>query len=244
MRLIFSLLLMAGTGLAAVIPGDFVLERPLSGDKLVLKLVRADTLVDPNRSIRVTPVELAGFDPATLDSQGTAIRFEMKRTAGSFVFEGTAVQGRITGKFRFQESAEFAARLKGVISNWWDPGVLFEFAVNNLNSPVPQNDMWMVRPLAPRPVENHNGYLKALNDSGYTILPSDAARLRSFGVQPDILKQLKSNSQDLLVPNDLIWLKLQGITVWDLQNYKVRGYSNLPVDDLVRLKTQGIPNQP
>jgi hypothetical protein len=253
------LLWITAAAFSAEIPGEFQLFPGSFSGTVTLQLTRTDTPVDNSRVLRVELAQLDGLRADPFAQRGL-LRFRLIREAGFFYFEGKPHDSSIRGTFRFVESAAFANRLKGTISNWYEPGVLFDYAVQNrtiTNRPIQDHaaqdrsripaDASATLPVVPAveprflPGERER-YLRALRESGYPLLKPDLDRLRIHNVQPDLLRQMKLSGYDALSTNDMVKLQTHGITSADVLTFQVRGLNNLTADEMVKLKISGIPD--
>ncbi|MBL8232337.1 MAG: hypothetical protein JNL98_27825 [Bryobacterales bacterium] len=233
------LFLAAISVLGADIPGEFRLSPGSTSGDAVLQLIRKDTLVDGSRIVRVEREHLQGLRSDAFAADGP-VRFELGREAGVFRFEGRTQDGVIRGTFRFTENAAYAAQWKGVLPNWYEPGVMFEHAVRS--TPMPAS-LPLLRPLEwPKLPADREAYLRALRESGYPLLKTDLERLRIHNVQPDLLRQMKLSGYDTVNTSDMVKLQTHGVTSSDVLTFQVRGYNNLSADEMVKLKVSGIPD--
>lgn len=226
---------------AAEIPGEFRLQPDRSSGTLVLQLTRRDTLVDANRVLRVEPSRLSGLSPDPFQQVGIQ-RFQLVREAGTFFFEGRSDDGIVRGTFRFVERGAFVAQLKGVVPNWYEPGTIFEYAVQDRTAPQTTPFIPTVLPQTAPKDQYREMYLRALKESGYPLLRPDLERLRIHNVSPDLLRQMKLSGYDTVSTSDMVKLQTYGITSADVLTFQVRGLNNLSADEMVKLKISGIPD--
>lgn len=211
----FAVLMLAAAAQAAIVPGEFTLSA--DGDGWRIALTRADTIVDGRRTLRVAARELDGFQPSALAIDGSAVRFWLKREAGVFEFKGQAAAGGASGKFEFTPDPQFSQRVRGLVRNWWEPGVAFDVAAGGrLPLPAP--------PLRPEDERLRN--------------------LRERGVTSEYLRLLRQTNYDALSDTNIIEMRSRGITSLDLQEFQMRGYRDLPVDEMVRIKNDGFRDRP
>jgi hypothetical protein len=235
-------------GRAAIVTGNWTIEKALSGDLLRLTVTRADTIVDARHTVLLTATELQGFAGITADSVGQPIRFKLVREAGTIHFDGVARNGRAEGKFSFTENPAFLTALKGTATNWWDSGGVFELAlrgvpIHALTEFGPTNlpsvrlaDIGRAYTAGSTP-----SYPQALKDIGYKLLPGDIARLEALRVSPDLLRQMKVSGHETLNTTDMLRLETHGVTSQDVRYFETRtGKSNLSVDEIVKLKINGV----
>jgi hypothetical protein len=233
---------------AAIVTGNWTMEKALSADLLRLTVMRADTIVDAQRMVLLTATELQSFAGLTTDSVGQPIRFELVREAGTIHFDGVSRNGRAEGKFTFTENPAFVTALKGTATNWWDSGGVFELALRGVPIQALTNfgstnlpsirlaDIGRAYTAGSTP-----SYPKALKETGYKLLPADIARLEALRVSPDLLRQMKVSGHDTLNTTDMLRLETHGVTSQDVRYFETRtGKSNLSVDEIVKLKINGV----
>ncbi len=206
-------LLAASAACAATVPGEFRLSR--EGEAWRVELTRTDTLID-NRRVLHAPLDLG--------AEGSALRFRLSRAAGVFDFAGTVTASGAEGRFVFEPDAAFAMRLKEAgVRNWWEPGVAFEAAAGGripLSGPA-------FHPLPQAP------------------LPDERTRaLRVHGVTPEYERLLRQGGYDTFSSSALIELRSRGVRPVDLQELRMRGHRNLSVNEIVRLKNDGFAVRP
>lgn len=218
----------------AVLTGGWFLEPAVPPGQFRLTLTRNDVIVDARRTIFVAPADLKGFRPTDLESPGASVRFELLRDAGEFRFEGMAQGGKAEGRFEFRENAAFAASLRGVIRDWWDPGRMFALGLENMPAPAVRSAQESQAHL------RDSSYLEALKRTGYVLFRPDTSRLEAHGVSPDLLRQMKLSGYDSLSVTDMIRLQTHGVTTQDIRSFEARGRTNLTVDDIVKLKVNGV----
>ncbi|MBI3208993.1 MAG: hypothetical protein HYZ37_08845 [Candidatus Solibacter usitatus] len=203
--------------LPAAVPGECSVER--QGERFSVVLTRVDTLVDARRSLLLPAQEMKGFDAASLDRNGAAVKFRLEWTPGTVVCEATVEKGIAKGKFHFIENREYAASMKKLLHNWWDPGKMFDLATS----------------------QQTRDYVRDLEKTRYVIPLDKALFLQSQGVAPSMLQEMKLSGHDVLSSQDMIRLKNQGVAAWDLQVLRGKGLGNLTVDEIIRHKINGIP---
>ena len=169
----------------------------------------------------VWPTELPGL-PASDGERFTApvVKFEMRREAGTFTFDGAFRDGRGAGLFAFTPRAEYTAEMKQLgysreLTLWRR----YQLAVHDIG---------------PR-------YLRALAAEGYTDLTIDEVeRGRNHGVTLEYIRALKDLGYRTIAWENLIRARDHGVTASFITDLKTAGYTNLTLDQLVRTKDHGV----
>ena len=246
--LTFAILTVAASGQAAVISGNWTLEKGYAPNQYQLNLSRADVIVDARRSLTVAETELKGLDGLASDPVGTPVHFELVRDAGTLRFEGMSRNGRAEGTFSFTENPAYVAALKNAVTNWWDSSAVFDLAIKGvpLSHVTAYNYQATVNLRVSDLSRAYSGetapsYSKSVRDSGYLLQRPDIDRLRAQRVSPDLLRQLKVSGHDTLNTTDMLRLQTHGVTSQDIRFFETRtGKSNLTVDEIIKLKINGV----
>ncbi len=83
-------------------------------------------------------------------------------------------------------------------------------------------------------------YWRRLRQTGYALFVEDAIRLGSYGVSPDMLREMKRAGHDGLSVSDMLRLQSHGVTEHDIRLFGARRPGTLTVDDIVRWKVNGV----
>jgi len=166
------------------------------------------------------PVEeisgLANDDQLT----SAAIRFELRREAGTLAFEGAFRDGRGAGLFTFAPRAEFTAEMKRL--GYTD------------DLPAWRRYQMAVQDVGPR-------YINALKSEGFVKLTLDEiTRSRNHGVTLDYIKAMKAEGYKAATIEDLVRTKDHGVTPQYVQEMRKAGFTSASIEDLVRAKDHGV----
>jgi hypothetical protein len=169
----------------------------------------------------VWPNELPGLPPSGGERLTAPVaRFELRREAGTFTFDGAFRDGRGAGLFTFTPRPEFAAEIKSL--GYSAPLTLW------------RHYQLAVHDIGPR-------YVRALRAEGYTALTLDEVeRGRNHGVTLEYIRALNDHGYRNVAWEDLVRARDHGVTDSFITDLKTAGYSNLSLEQLVRTKDHGV----
>jgi len=256
--------LLAIASSAASIEGVWTLrQRPHRNDYHLT--LRRNILVDSERTVAVSLHQLKNLSHAHLLLPApVAVQFTLARDAGTVSFHGTAVNGAGSGRFAFQPDPAFVSELGGIAVDPWNHDKIYDMAVAGVplsylrglgavrNARLYSYDVLRfysfgrpahreLFPVTPHPHTVDPGYWQRVRETGYPLFREDIERLQTYGVSPDLLRQMKISGYDVLPVSDAIKLQTHGVTQFDIQSMEARGHKNLSTDEIVRYKVNGIP---
>lgn len=149
-----------------------------------------------------------------------ALKFELRREAGTLFFDGAFRDGRGAGLFTFAPRAEFTDEMKRL--GYSD--VL----------PVWRRYQMAVQDVGPR-------YITALKGEGFTALTLDEiTRARNHGVTLDYIRGMKAEGYRAESIEALVRTRDHGVSPAYVQEMRKAGFTSETVDDLVRAKDHGV----
>ena len=196
----------------------------------------------------VTLDQLAGLTrEQVMSPAGTNVRFQLKRDAGTFDFEGWFRQGNGSGHFTFNPNSAFNSDLSrlgfGRASDeqllslaMTDTGLAF---VNELKAQ--DYDTSTVQQLVKMA---HHGvkleYLQGLKSLGYSVKSTDlVVRMKDHGVSANFIKEIRDLGYTNTSIEQLVRLKDHGVSAAYIKRMKERGYADLSLDEYIRLRNRG-----
>ncbi|HWW85336.1 MAG TPA: hypothetical protein VNZ26_17120 [Vicinamibacterales bacterium] len=199
--------------------------------------------------------ELEGIPAKSTDAEQftvSSVKFDLKREAGSFAFEGAFREGRGAGLFTFTPRAAYVGEMKAL--GYSDDLPLwrrFQLAVHDvgpkyiraLRAEGPSLYSKLSLDQVQR-AKNHGvtiDYIRELRAQGLRDLPiEDLVRARDHGVTGDYINTLKSAGYANLQLDQLVRVRDHGITPVYLDGMRRAGFNNLPLEDVVRAKDHGV----
>ncbi len=184
-----------------------------------------------------------------MSSAGTTVRFEMKRDAGTFHFEGWFKEGNGSGHFTFTPNSSFAADLsrQGFTGNA-SADQLQSLAMSDVGSAFINElkaqgyDTATVEQLVK--MGNHGvrlEYLQGLKSLGYSVKTTDlVVRMKDHGVSLAFIKDLTALGYANLTTDELVKAKDHGVTPKFITEISELGYKGLLLDELRRMKDHGV----
>ena len=168
----------------------------------------------------VAPGELAGLPAGGQSLSAGNVTFELRREAGTFVFDGAFRRGQGAGLFIFTPRVEYAAELKAL--------------GYSVDLPLWRQFQLAFRDVGPR-------YIRALKSEGFdTLTFDDIERGRNHGVTIEYIATLKARGYRGLAWDTLVRTRDHGVTASFIEGLEEAGFKDLPLDQLVRAKDHGV----
>jgi hypothetical protein len=178
----------------------------------------------------------------------TALKFELRREAGTLRFDGAFRDGRGAGLFEFTARPEFTAELKalgyGDALTTWDRFVLAVHDVGPRYIRALKTEGYDKLTLDEiRRGRNHGvtiEYIRDMKSAGYRIpFWEDLVRARDHGVSPEYIEDMKALKIEGLTLEQLVRLKDHGVTPGFVEFARRRGFKDNTADALIQLKNRG-----
>ncbi len=178
---------------------------------------------------------------------GPAVRFEIRRAAGTFHFEGRFEGAKGSGMFNFKGNPAYVSEMASLgydVKNenlmqlaLFDVSPAFVHELGNLGySKVP-----LERLVQFRIHEVNPDFIRGLNDVGYRNVPAERlVQFRIHGVKPELIRALKELGLGSPDPEDLVRLQIHGATPDYIRAMAAAGYRGLSAEDLVRFRIHGV----
>ena len=172
-----------------------------------------------NRYFKLKLAELTGIEHAQIASGGAGVRFQLKRRAGTFEFNGTFARGRGEGTFSFTAEPEYVAAMEragyaeGLRQN------LFGYAIRDFGGKLPDelSDLGLERPTA-----------------------DELQNMQIHGVTVEFIKELKSLGYEPRSINQLVSMKIHGADIEFIKSLTALGYAPPPLDELISMRVHGV----
>ncbi|MBA3885850.1 MAG: 4-hydroxy-3-methylbut-2-enyl diphosphate reductase [Acidobacteria bacterium] len=174
---------------------------------------------DQGRTHMGVTVPVASFSglPASLASVPDA-RFELRRDAGTFRFEGQFRDGRGIGEFRFDPDGAFAQVLAARGESDPSSRRLFSLAALDVS----------------------RAFIQEVEQAFPGIALKDVVSFRIHGVTAAFRAELRQRGFSDLSPNDLVKARIHGVTPAYVDEMRQAGFPGEDLDGLVRLRIHGV----
>jgi beta-lactamase regulating signal transducer with metallopeptidase domain len=201
---------------------------------------------DNSYSVPLDQVE--GLLPTGLMANGSVVKFQVKRDAGSFDCEGWIKDGQGSGHFKFSPSPGFAAELRK--RGYDSPSVEQQFSMAMYDVSLALVDELSAqgyqRPSLDQLVKigTHGvrlDYVKGLKALGYQLGSVDRLiEMRDHGVDLDFIKGLGAFGYKQLAAEELVRSRDHGVDPEFIKGLKATGYDELPIAKVVNLRDHGV----
>jgi len=230
--------------------GDWQLRYDVDRERVQLQFERVDGdgRHDGTTSFAVAPSQLEGLTRAQLDAPGTPVRFQFRRDAGTFVFEGRIDRGRGSGSYSFTPDPRFAQELGRRGYERPSPQDQLSFALHDVGYAMVDElkaqgyDRPTIDGLTRMGMHGARfDYIRGMAEAGYRLKNTDRlVTLRDHGVTPAYVRELASFGYSRLSADHLQTLRDHGVTAAFVRDLKELGYSGLDPDDLRMLRDHGV----
>lgn len=167
----------------------------------------------------IAPEQLEGLTRAQMMSAGTNVKFQLRRDAGTFHFEGWFREGNGSGHFNFSPNSSFATQL----------------SQQGFGSPTPEQQLSLAL--------NDIGFalIDELKSQGYdkpTL--AQLVKMGHHGVRLEYVKGMGGLGYRVKSIDQLIKLRDHGVTLKFIQELADLGYQNVPIEQLLRTRDHGV----
>jgi hypothetical protein len=148
-------------------------------------------------------------------------RFELRRDAGTFRFEGQFRGGQGLGEFRFEADAGYRQMLAGKGETRLDGRRLLSLALMDVS----------------------RAFIAETEQAFPGIGFDDIVAFRIHGVTPEFRAELARRGFTNLSPDDLVKARIHRVTPEYVDQMRAAGYASADIDGLVRLRIHGVSEE-
>ena len=192
--------------------------------------------------------ELEGLAAAQIEAPSADVRFQWKRDAGSFAFDGRFEKGDGAGHFSFTPSAAYIAELRSRGYGDIDEEKALMLAIHDVSraliaelAGLGYKRLSLDQLVSMRIHGASLDFVRDLQGLGYAGVPAeDLVAFRIHGVTPEFVRALRGLGYDHPDGEELVSMRIHGVTPEFVKDLKGLGYGSVPVDDLVSLRIHGV----
>ncbi|MFY9821211.1 MAG: M56 family metallopeptidase [Thermoanaerobaculia bacterium] len=181
---------------------------------------------------------------------GPDVRFELRRDAGTFRFEGKFKGDQGTGFFTFAGNPGYIRDMAALGYKMTEDRLL-EMATHDVSLAFVReiHDLGYKDAALDKLVEFRiHGvspqFIRELKALGYGDLPADdLVQFRIHGVSPDLVRALAADGYKSVPADKLVQFRIHGVSPEFLHALAADGYRGLPADDLVQFRIHGVSPQ-
>ena len=168
-----------------------------------------------------------GLSRAQITSASDApVKFALRRDAGTISFDGSFRDGEGAGHFVFTPNETYLGTLRSM-----------HIALDD-DSERGRTEGEELYRLAMFDVSLD--FIRQMHDLGYDAGVHDLVRFRIHGVNPDMVRELRTLGLDHVPAEDLVRMRIHGATPEFIRAMADSGYRNLNVETLVRFRIHGV----
>jgi beta-lactamase regulating signal transducer with metallopeptidase domain len=178
---------------------------------------------------------------------GPDVRFDLRRDAGTFHFEGRFRGDEGTGFFTFQgnpgyirDMAALGIQVKEdrlLEAATHDISLAFSREIHDLgyrDASFDDLEQFRIHGVNPQ-------LIRELAGLGYQNLPADQiVQFQIHSVSPQLLRELARDGYQGLPPDQVVQFQIHGVSPQYLRGLADNGYRNVPADDLVQFRIHGV----
>lgn len=237
----------AGNG--GAITGEWSAEfRPDTGTVHLMIHRRVGTSGSDKRYFRLALYRLEGLAKALPIQNDSNLKFQLKRDAGTFLFEGVFKGGNGSGDYTYIPDPFFLNKMRGLGYNNISPDNQFLMAVHDIGVSLVQD----LTALKGGPVSFDelirtgregvsSDFIRELRASG--IEPKSekqVAEMRRSGVSESFVSDLEAMGYERPSAEELINLRWVGVNIAFIKEMEAIGYKRPPLNKLTEMKFQGV----
>jgi len=184
----------------------------------------------------------AALSKSDLTSQAANVQFELRRPAGTILFEGRVANGTGAGHYRFMRSESFIREMDELGFADFKDEQLLMFAVHNFSPQTIRDLRAMGYEPTKREVEEiaifriTPEFLREMENAGYPKLSlREAVNFRVGRVDAAYIKQMRELGYTNLSARQLADAAILGITPAYIRRLAEKGYKGVPLAKLVQL---------
>jgi hypothetical protein len=157
-------------------------------------------------------------------SADAAVKFALRRDAGTIAFDGSFRDGEGAGHFSFTPNESYLGTLRSMKvrldddSDRTEGEELFRLAMHDVSL----------------------DFIRSMRSLGYDVGMRDLIRFRIHGVTPELVTELRGLGLDHISTEDVVRMRIHGASPAFIREMANSGYRNLSIDNLIRFRIHGV----
>jgi hypothetical protein len=202
-----------------------------------------------NTTRNIEPEQLRGLTrEQALSSEGTNVRFDIRREAGTFACEGWFKRGSGSGHFTFVPDQGFASELSRRGVGTPDARQMLSLALEDVGVALLDelNAQGYERPNVEQLVSmgDHDvttEYVRGMGAAGYRLRVIEAlVKMRDHDVDPDYVRELREHGYQNLAAEELLRARDHDITSDFIRELQGAGYKSASLEGLIRVRDHDV----
>jgi opacity protein-like surface antigen len=223
------LLLLAGSAVAADAPTGGVWTATAGTDSMQFNFWTKD---HGQNGLPIPITAFTGLTEAQIAAVAiTPVNFQLNREAGVISLEGTFKQREGSGHFTFQPNHKFAETLRSLGVGDDDAGEEWD---NSSEGPYSDRRLFTMAI-----IDLSTRYVRDMQALGYRVGSHQMFKLRLFGVDRQVVGELRQLGYKDLTAEQLIKMRIHGVRPDYIREMQGAGFRNLSVEELVKSRIHG-----
>lgn len=212
-------LVIAANALAAVEGAWTVTSSAKKPDRLHLNLTYRP---HSNSGMNVSLADFSGLTAAQVNAAAmTPVNFQLRREAGTAVFEGTFRNGKGAGQFTFSSNPAYLQSMRAL-------GVEVEPSRKRHRHEEGEEESLLMYAL----VDVSTAFVKSMIAEGYRESLDRYLELRIFDITPEYIREMRSLGFRDIDTDELVSSKIHKVTPDYVRRMRSAGWTDLSLDDL------------
>ena len=232
-----------------VISGEWTAEfRPDTGTAHLMIHRRVGADGSDKRYFRLALYRLEGLAQTLPIQDGSTLKFQLRRDAGVFFFEGTFKGGNGTGNYTYKADPSFTTEMKKLGYDQILPEDQFMMAVHDIGPTLIRGlkllrggDLSFDELISIGRQGVNSDYIRELKVAG--VEPKSVRELvemRTQGVSEDFIKDLEALGYERPTADELTSMRMMGVTIAFIKEMESMDYKHTPLKKLIDMKFQGV----
>ncbi len=210
--------LLAPTVFASVLDGAWTAspdeKRP---ERLYMSITRGRMNQNGNT---MNLADFSGLTAAQINAPTmTPVRFELRREAGNFAFEGTFRNGKGAGQFDFTPNRNYISAVQAL-------GVKFDLE-HKRHDRTEDEDLFTLALL-----DVSTSFIKSMIAEGYKVPLDDYLSMRIFNITPEYIREMRALGFKNISADELVSSRIHRVTPEYIREMRAAGWTNLSLDEL------------
>lgn len=175
-----------------------------------------------NNGMTIPIASFSGLTAAQVNATSmTPVNFELRREAGTAVFEGTFRNGKGAGQFTFTGNSGYLQSMRGL-------GIDVESRGRKRGRRDSEEEDLLMYAL----FDVSTAFVKSMIAEGYKVTLEEYMQMRIFDITPEYIREMRALGYKDIDGDDLVSTKIHHVTPDYIRRMRAAGWGELSLDDL------------